>query len=130
MGYWLPILEYVQRFATKEAADAATEGNDLEEEDEEMSDIGSISEDGEIASSMEPWYVAQLLKLRIRPLRFIAILHLYPIHYPLRSTPPLLITALVFFYFVFISSAVKLSPHSREDTHGLRLHPLPTSPDA
>ncbi|KAF8897548.1 ubiquitin-conjugating enzyme/RWD-like protein [Infundibulicybe gibba] len=36
--------EYVQRFATKEAADAATDGNDEEDQDEEMSDIGSISE--------------------------------------------------------------------------------------
>lgn len=47
------ILEYVQRFATKEAADAATDGNDAEEEDEQMSDIGSISEDDEAAGSME-----------------------------------------------------------------------------
>ena len=38
-------LEYVQRYATKEAADAATDGNEGEEE-EEMSEIGSIS-DGE-----------------------------------------------------------------------------------
>lgn len=38
------IAEYVQRFATKEAADAAADG-DEEEGDEEMSDIGSISED-------------------------------------------------------------------------------------
>lgn len=36
--------EYVQRFATKEAADAAMDKED-EDEDEEMSDIGSISED-------------------------------------------------------------------------------------
>lgn len=43
---WLSgVTEYVQRFATKEAADAATDGQD-EDEDEEMSDIGSIS-DGE-----------------------------------------------------------------------------------
>ena len=40
------IAEYVQRFATKEAADAAADGED-EEQDEEMSDIGSISEDEE-----------------------------------------------------------------------------------
>lgn len=39
--------EYVQRFATKEAADAATDKNDEEDQDEEMSDIGSISDDGE-----------------------------------------------------------------------------------
>ena len=38
--------EYVQRFATKEAADAAADG-DEEEQDEEMSDIGSISDDEE-----------------------------------------------------------------------------------
>jgi ubiquitin-conjugating enzyme E2 H len=42
--FLLPILEYVQRFATKEAADAATEDK-TEDEDEEMSDIGSISEE-------------------------------------------------------------------------------------
>jgi ubiquitin-conjugating enzyme E2 H len=36
----------VQRFATKEAADAATDNDEDEDEDEEMSDIGSIS-DGE-----------------------------------------------------------------------------------
>ena len=39
-------VEYVQRFATKEAADAAADGED-EDADEEMSDIGSISEDEE-----------------------------------------------------------------------------------
>lgn len=39
-------VEYVNRFATKEAADAATDSGDKEDEDEEMSDIGSIS-DGE-----------------------------------------------------------------------------------
>jgi ubiquitin-conjugating enzyme E2 H len=37
--------EYVQRFATKEAADAATDGKDDEDEDEEMSEFGSISDD-------------------------------------------------------------------------------------
>jgi ubiquitin-conjugating enzyme E2 H len=36
--------EYVQRFATKEALDG-DENNDDKDEDEEMSDIGSISED-------------------------------------------------------------------------------------
>ena len=37
----------MQRFATKEAADAAAggAGDDDEDEDEEMSDVGSISED-------------------------------------------------------------------------------------
>ena len=35
--------EYVQRFATREAADAA-DGKDDKDEDEEMSDIGSISD--------------------------------------------------------------------------------------
>jgi ubiquitin-conjugating enzyme E2 H len=34
----------VQRYATKEAADAAG-GKEDEDEDEEMSDIGSISDD-------------------------------------------------------------------------------------
>jgi ubiquitin-conjugating enzyme E2 H len=40
-------LEYVQRFATKEAADAAAgkTGDEDEDEDEEMSDVGSISDD-------------------------------------------------------------------------------------
>ena len=42
----LVIAEYVQRFATKEAADATAE-KEVEGEDEEMSDIGSISEDEE-----------------------------------------------------------------------------------
>ena len=36
--------EYVQRYATKEAADAATDGNDDEEEEEVMSEVGSMSE--------------------------------------------------------------------------------------
>lgn len=36
--------EYVQRYATKEAADAATDGNEEEEEEEIMSDVGSISD--------------------------------------------------------------------------------------
>ncbi len=44
--YSLCAPEYVHRYATKEAADAATDGADKEDEDEEMSDIGSIS-DGE-----------------------------------------------------------------------------------
>ena len=40
-------LEYVQRFATKEAADAAAgkTGDEEEMQDEEMSDVGSISDD-------------------------------------------------------------------------------------
>lgn len=40
-------LEYVQRFATKEAADAAATktGDDDEDQDEDMSDVGSISDD-------------------------------------------------------------------------------------
>ncbi|KAJ3985891.1 ubiquitin-conjugating enzyme/RWD-like protein [Lentinula detonsa] len=42
--YDAKVKEYVQRFATKEAADAATDGQE-EDEDEEMSDIGSISDD-------------------------------------------------------------------------------------
>jgi ubiquitin-conjugating enzyme E2 H len=46
-------VEYVQRFATKEAADAATDGKDDEDEDQEMSDVGSISDDDEVAGPME-----------------------------------------------------------------------------
>lgn len=41
---WLCIVEYVQRFATKEAADNAA-GGEEEEPEAEMSDIGSISGD-------------------------------------------------------------------------------------
>jgi len=48
------VKEYVQRFATKEAADAATGGNDEDDADEEMSDMGSISENEESADHMEP----------------------------------------------------------------------------
>lgn len=44
--YDVKVKEYVQRFATKEAADAAAD-NEEEEDDEEMSDIGSISDDEE-----------------------------------------------------------------------------------
>jgi len=46
-GLLTRVSEYVQRFATKEAADAAAgkAGDDEEDEDEEMSDIGSISDD-------------------------------------------------------------------------------------
>jgi ubiquitin-conjugating enzyme E2 H len=36
--------EYVQRYATKEAADAATDGNEDDEEEEMMSEVGSISD--------------------------------------------------------------------------------------
>jgi ubiquitin-conjugating enzyme E2 H len=36
--------EYVQRYATKEAADAATEGNEDEEVEEMMSEVDSISD--------------------------------------------------------------------------------------
>jgi len=41
------VKEYVQRFATKEAADAAAgkTGDESEDQDEEMSDVGSISEE-------------------------------------------------------------------------------------
>jgi ubiquitin-conjugating enzyme E2 H len=43
------IVEYVRRFATKEQADAfGPKGDDDEDEDQEMSDIGSISEDGDM----------------------------------------------------------------------------------
>jgi ubiquitin-conjugating enzyme E2 H len=40
---FMSLLEYVQRYATKEAADAATDGNE-EEEEEMMSEVGSISD--------------------------------------------------------------------------------------
>nr|VWO95491.1 N/A [Ganoderma boninense] len=43
--YDTKVKEYVQRFATKEAADAAFDKDDEDGEDEEMSDIGSISDD-------------------------------------------------------------------------------------
>ena len=46
-------LEYVQRFATKEAADAANGGGDDDDDDEEMSDIGSIGGDEEVTGHME-----------------------------------------------------------------------------
>jgi ubiquitin-conjugating enzyme E2 H len=42
--YDAKVKEYVQRFATKEAADAA-DGQDEAAEDEEMSDMGTISDD-------------------------------------------------------------------------------------
>ncbi|KAF7352778.1 Ubiquitin-conjugating enzyme E2 8 [Mycena venus] len=42
--YDAKVKEYVQRFATKEAADAAADGEDDDDADEEMSDIGSMSE--------------------------------------------------------------------------------------
>ncbi|KAK7061731.1 ubiquitin-CONJUGAT-2 domain-containing protein [Favolaschia claudopus] len=42
--YDAKVKEYVQRFATKEAADAAADGEDDNDVDEEMSDIGSLSE--------------------------------------------------------------------------------------
>lgn len=38
-----PNPEYVQRYATKEAADAATDGNDDDDQDEEMSDINIVN---------------------------------------------------------------------------------------
>ncbi|KAI6151910.1 ubiquitin-conjugating enzyme/RWD-like protein [Pisolithus tinctorius] len=43
--YEAKVKEYVQRFATKEVVDATNGPDDKEEEDAEMSDIGSISED-------------------------------------------------------------------------------------
>ena len=43
--YDAKVKEYVQRFATKEAADAAFDNDEEDGEDEEMSDIGSISDD-------------------------------------------------------------------------------------
>jgi len=42
--YDAKVKEYDQRFATKEAADAAADGEDDDDADEEMSDIGSMSE--------------------------------------------------------------------------------------
>ncbi len=47
--------DYVQRFATKEAADAATDGKgeDEDDEDDEMSDIGSFSDNDEAVGRME-----------------------------------------------------------------------------
>lgn len=44
--YEAKVKEYVQRYATKEAADAIRDGQEDEDGDEEMSDIGSISDDG------------------------------------------------------------------------------------
>lgn len=41
----------MQRYATKEAADASTEKE--EDEDEEMSDMGSISDDDETTGAMD-----------------------------------------------------------------------------
>ncbi|KAL4075848.1 ubiquitin-conjugating enzyme/RWD-like protein [Scleroderma citrinum] len=43
--YEAKVKEYVQRFATKEVLDARTEEKEDEDQDEEMSDVGSISED-------------------------------------------------------------------------------------
>ena len=43
--YDAKVKEYVQRFATKEAAGAAFDNDEEDGEDEEMSDIGSISDD-------------------------------------------------------------------------------------
>jgi len=43
--YEAKVIEYVQRFATKDAADAADKTK--EDEDEEMSDVGSISEEAD-----------------------------------------------------------------------------------
>ncbi|KAA1466385.1 hypothetical protein DENSPDRAFT_862431 [Dentipellis sp. KUC8613] len=43
--YDTKVKEYVQRFATREAADNAAQTNDEEEDDAEMSEIGSISGD-------------------------------------------------------------------------------------
>ncbi|CDO76275.1 hypothetical protein BN946_scf184470.g33 [Trametes cinnabarina] len=51
--YDAKVKEYVQRFATKEAADAAFDKDEDDAEDEEMSDIGSISDDDEGAEPME-----------------------------------------------------------------------------
>ena len=51
--YDAKVKEYVQRFATKEAADAAFDKDDEDGEDEEMSDIGSISDDDDAGEPME-----------------------------------------------------------------------------
>ena len=42
-----PYLDYVQRFATKEAADATGGGEEDDDKDEELSDIGSFSDGGD-----------------------------------------------------------------------------------
>ena len=47
------IVEYVQRFATKEAADAAAPEEEEEDVDEEMSDLGSFSDEDETAGALE-----------------------------------------------------------------------------
>ena len=47
------VAEYVQRYATKEAADAAMDNDDEDGEDEEMSDIGSISEEEDAGGRMD-----------------------------------------------------------------------------
>lgn len=49
----ITVIDYVQRYATKEAADASTEKE--EDEDEEMSDMGSISDDDETTGAMDLW---------------------------------------------------------------------------
>jgi ubiquitin-conjugating enzyme E2 H len=41
----IPVQDYVQRFATKEAADAVSAKDGADDEDEVMSDVGSISDD-------------------------------------------------------------------------------------
>ena len=47
------LLDYVNRFATKEAAEASTQKEEEEEEEQEMSDIGSFSDEDEVAGRME-----------------------------------------------------------------------------
>lgn len=48
-------LDYVTRYATREAAEASStkEAEAEEEEEQEMSDIGSFSDEDEIAGRME-----------------------------------------------------------------------------
>lgn len=48
------IADYVQRYATKEAAEAAGgKGDEEEDDDDEMSDVGSFSDEEEPAGRME-----------------------------------------------------------------------------
>lgn len=54
-SYENKVRDYVQRYATKEAAEAATEGtkgHDDDDEDEVMSEIGSISDDDQEATGI------------------------------------------------------------------------------
>jgi ubiquitin-conjugating enzyme E2 H len=45
--------DYVNRFATKEAAEATAQSEEQEEEEQEMSEVGSFSDEDEVAGRME-----------------------------------------------------------------------------